>query len=104
MEPFFYMTKNSRQKYKYLEIKKSFCLSVAKNCLRGESTPVTEIQYLQIEPCEREHIPMKIICLKFFFCTDLSDEQSAFCKPLLLNKIKTTDQRNVEFFLCNKRP
>ena len=50
---FFYMTKKSRQKFKYFENEKSFQseikkhfssflkgLSVAKNCLRLESTPL----------------------------------------------------------------
>ena len=49
---FWYMTKRSRQKLKYIEDQKSFCgeiksifiifkgLSVAKNCLRRESAPL----------------------------------------------------------------
>ena len=54
IKPFYYMTKRSRQKLKYLEKGKSFwgeirsifqSLSAAKNCLRPESAPlrITEI-------------------------------------------------------------
>ena len=52
MKFFTYMTKNSIQKFKYLQNKKSFWgeiksifnifkgLSIAKNCIRTESTPL----------------------------------------------------------------
>ena len=54
IKPFWYMTKKSRQKLKYLENGKSFQgeikaffiifkgLSVAKNCLRPESAPLNQ--------------------------------------------------------------
>ena len=47
IKPFFYMTKKSRQKFKYLQSKKCEIkriiferLSVARNCLRPESVPL----------------------------------------------------------------
>ena len=57
ISPFFYLTKKSRQKFKYLENKKSFKdekksffinfkeLSVAKNCLRSENAPSIQCEY-----------------------------------------------------------
>ena len=51
-------------------------LHICSICLRHDVSSLTEIQYLQIEPSEREQIPMKVWCLKCFICSDSSDEQS----------------------------
>ena len=50
----------------------TFCLIY----LRPDVPSLTEIEYLQIKPSKREHIPMKVWCLKFFICANSSDEKS----------------------------
>ena len=39
---------------------------------------VTEIQYLQVEPCEKGTHTNESMMLKVFICTDLWDKQSVF--------------------------
>ena len=53
-------------------------LHICSICLRLVVSSLIEIQYLQVNQVEREHIPMKLWCLKCFICTGLPDEQSAF--------------------------
>ena len=53
-------------------------LHICSICLRFDVSSLIEIQYLQIEPSEKGTHTNESMMLKFFICTDLSDEQSAF--------------------------
>ena len=53
---------------------------IKKPFLKGDSPTLTTIQYLQIDPSRKGAHTKEIMMLRicFFFCTDLSDEQSVF--------------------------
>ena len=69
--PFFYMTKKSRQKFKYRENKKSFQdaiksilkgFSISKNCLKLENPPLKQKHLIQGSLFSRAHHLHPVIC------------------------------------------